>query len=1064
MSLQMPLARYLESIRATWSTGDATPENSYVPHLMTLLEGLLEDEVVAWPRGNDEGLPDLGLRSGGILEGFVEAEAIGRTLPQNTKGQRQAKRYSNEAPTLLTNFYDFWVIDREEVLRQYSLTRLGLLERPIRDVIDEHGENLRDILTFWAQRRTPITGPDALAERLAEYARTALRHVEDSPGTELTSLRRAMEEALGFKFETNTQHHFFKSSLVQSLFYGLFSAWMHAARTGRQAPRSLQEAAALLDVPVVSQLFEELSQHRRQLALGLAAPVEWALDALLRVVPDEFMRTFESGEAVQYFYEPFLEKFDRRLRRELAVWYTPREIVRFQVETTDRLLREEVGIERGLLDERVVVLDPAVGTGSYLVEIARYMHERLEGDALRAHTIKDAFLNRILGFEILPAPFAIAHLQIGLYLRDVGAPLQPNERASIYLTNSLVGWEPRPADAPDPVFPEFAVERALADRVKQERAVLVVIGNPPYSRFTSQAEDEQADLIAPYKACLSQTWDVRRNTLDDLYIRFIRLAERQIAEMGTRTGIVSLITNRSYLNGLSHPVMRQHLLKSFDKLLIDDLHGSVRAGRPDDGNVFSTQSSSGITVGVAVGHFVKTTSSAQPGLVVYRELRDGSGEQKRRALLAGDVGSSESFTPGRTQRYSFRPLRAEDVYFTWNRLTDVFPAYYSGVQASRDAGPMAFDFQFQALSQRMSDYYDPALSNDEVAEMYPDLMRNGANYNASAERLANLRDSGFQPSRIVPYMYRPLDRRLLYWEENGNLLVRKRKEYFDQVWEGNRFLIANQIEERDTTFDRVAFASGLTEFHVLRPDARAFPLRVHGRGFLAGLAGVLIPNLADYFDLLVEHRALQPPRLSETCAPPARPLAVLTRFGIEAFDGTGNPTVDAVAFAETLFYYATGVLASPIYGRQFREFLSDDWPRIPIPDDRHVIEEMATLGRNVADLLDPWANVSASFTLDSGIRLDGAGSAPSTLTLLNDFQHEDSRVQIADGLWLAGVDTEAWAFTIGGYPVLNSWLKARANLSVNVNELRTAVTIAQRITALIDIGDQLDSKVEPLLR
>lgn len=1059
----MPLLKFLTAIRATWATGDATPENSYVPHLRAFLEEVLDEEVVAWPRGNEQGLPDLGLRSGGILEGFVEAEALNRTLNQNVKGQKQALRYSKEAPTLLTNFYDFWVVDREEVIRQFTIPRKSFLELPINDVIEEYGEDLRDILRFWAERRTPITKPEALAERLAEYARIALKRVEAAPDTDLTSLRHSMEEALGFKFKSKPQNHFFKSSLVQSLFYGLFSAWVQAIRSNVEAPRSLSDAAGLLNVPVISQLFEQLTIHRRQTALGLAEPVSWALDALLRVTPDEFMEALTSGEAVQYFYEPFLEKYDADLRRELAVWYTPKEIVRYQVETTDRLLREEFGFEDGLLDERVVVLDPAVGTGSYLMEIARFMHERLEGDALAAHTIKDAFMKRIIGFEILPAPFAIAHLQVGLFLKDIGAALKANERASIFLTNSLVGWEPRPQNAPDPIFPEFAVERELADRVKQEGKVLVVIGNPPYARFAAQAADEQAELIAPYKKCLSSTWDVRRNTLDDLYIRFIRLAERQISEMGNQRGIVSYITNRSYLNGLSHPVMRKNLLINFDKLFIDDLHGTLRAGRPNDGNVFTTETNPGITVGVAVGHFVKTTTSSEIGSVVYREIQSGTGDQKRKCLLDGKLSKTEAFQPALEQRYSFLPQRSEDPYFTWMRLTDLFPTYYSGLQASRDAGPMAFGFQRASLETRFKDYYDPTLTDDEVRQKYPDLMRDGARYKAAKERKHNLSNSQYRANRIVDYMYRPLDRRLLYWEESGKLLVEKRREFFDQAWDGNRFLLANQVEERDRGYDRVACTSGLTEFHVLRPDARAFPLRVHGKGFLAGTNGVYIPNLSDYFDLLVEHRAIAAPRISTDCPPPPKPQSILAGYGIEKLDSTGHPTPEGTQFAETLFYFSTAVLTAPTYGRRFAEFLSQDWPRIPLPDDPVVIREVSDVGRRVADLLDPWSDIDASLAHHSEIKLTNRGPGDSTLKLLSSFHHEEASVQITTSLWLAGVSEDIWAFTIGGHQVLHSWLKARADLDVPPSELHELVTITKRLAELGQIKKQLDTIIAPLL-
>lgn len=327
-----------------------------------------------------------------------------------------------------------------------------------------------------------------------------------------------------------------------------------------------------------------------------------------------------------------MQKFDGQLRKELGVWYTPREIVRYQVERTHELLQNELGIDKGLLDERVVILDPATGTGSYLVEIGRFLLEKHAGNPFAGRLVKEAFKNRIYGFELLPAPFVIAHLQLGLLLERANAPLKQGERVGVYLTNSLLNWkvEANPAEV---LYPELKKEREAADSVKQQQEILVFIGNPPYNRFAVVGKDDQKELVAPYKKCLPQTWGVRRETLDDLYIRFIRLAEQQIAETKSKEGVISYITNRSYLTGLSHPVMRQHLVENFDSIYIDDLHGTQRANRSDDGSVFTTDSASGIRVGVAIAHFVKkkelTAGSTQ---VSYREYRSGTGKEKRAAL------------------------------------------------------------------------------------------------------------------------------------------------------------------------------------------------------------------------------------------------------------------------------------------------------------------------------------------------------------------------------------------------------------------------------------------------
>ena len=285
-----------------------------------------------------------------------------------------------------------------------------------------------------------------------------------------------------------------------------------------------------------------------------------------------FFDRFSEGEAVQYFYEPFLEAFDPALRKQLGVWYTPIEVVRYMVARVDRALKDDLGIADGLAAENVYVLDPCCGTGGYLAEVLRRIADNLKGrglDALTGARVKRAATRRVFGFEIMPAPFVVAHLQVGLTMQALDAPLADDgdERAGIFLTNALTGWEPS-VQKPLP-FPELEEERDRAEKVKQDSPILVILGNPPYNGFAGMAVDEERELSTAYRT----TRRVRRpegQGLNDLYVRFFRMAERRIAER-TGQGVVCFISNYSWLDGLSFTGMRERYLEAFDEIRIDCL-------------------------------------------------------------------------------------------------------------------------------------------------------------------------------------------------------------------------------------------------------------------------------------------------------------------------------------------------------------------------------------------------------------------------------------------------------------------------------------------------------------
>ncbi|WP_027461431.1 type ISP restriction/modification enzyme [Deinococcus murrayi] len=1083
------LAEYIKAIRK--AHGKGTPENTYLPLLKALLDGLLpEYEVITHPRKDEGGLPDFALRvrDGAENVALGEAEALDVPLSNNAHGLEQARRYARQAPTLLTNFHEFVVLDGERELERYTIPHGELLgDAKPAAVAEAHLDALSGLLNVWASARGSLSSPRKVAALLAHHARQALRRLEAQDAETLAPLRKAMEDALGVSFtlpEPEAREagrkssgakyerdrakwlekqaeldHFFRSSLVQALFYGLFAGWVMAAQKGRGHDIDRETVADDLNIPVISLLLDEVNTRRKLLRLDLTGPVEGALDVLRRVEAEPFLRSFREGSAVTYFYEPFLEAFDPQLRKDLGIWYTPQAIIRFQIEQVHELLKTHLDRPLGLLDPDVTVLDPATGTGGYLLELARFLEEELrkEGRGRVGARLKQAFRERIFGFELLPAPFAIAHLQLALRLGELGAPLAGGERLGIYLTNSLNGWEPR-LDKPAPLYAELAQEQALSEGVKQRQRLMVMLGNPPYDRFADMPDHpEELALVAPYKACLRESWGVKKQLLDDLYIRFIRLAEWRVAEH-TGAGIVSFITNRSYLTGISHPVMRQHLLTRFDHLYIDDLHGNQRAHRPGDGSVFTTDTSGGIRVGVAVGTFVKLPQSGGDtlGQVHYRDY-EGSGAAKRQMLLERARPYAPAFTPTRQHRYVLRPLSGEDQYWEWPSLEEVFPVRFSGLQASRDEGPMSFTKQ--ELTDKMTDYFNPSVDNEVISIKYEALMKDGSGFNAVTGRREAIAKGKFDLHAIFTYHYRPFDHRFLYWLNTNNLLVRRRDEFVDNHTPESMYLIAAQTMRRG--FDGINFSRTLIEFHVADPDARAFPLRLRFKHFAADTEYEYLPNVADFYDDLARAGVLKVAvsKAGSPCTPLPRPGPVLARYG--AVRGPdGKPNALAWELAEEVFHHTLAMLSAPAYRTEHADYLAEDWPRVPLPESREVLQAGAALGRRVAALLDPAARPDLPTSLGRLVTPGTDQEAPAAALRIGPKPRYDEAREVyvlSEELELAGVPGAVWAYTLGGYPVLKNWVEYRRGRMLTLDDAEWLEGIVRRVAALLALGPELDA-------
>ena len=580
------------------------------------------------------------------------------------------------------------------------------VERP-RAFAGQVGAGLGEYLARALSHRAALAEPKDLAWLLASYARDGLARVEAAGNApSLLTVRSALEEALGIRFEGRRGERLFRSTLIQTLFYGVFSAWVLWSRQTRNSDGPLFEggynparfrwhdAGWYLRAPVLRALFHQLSDPGRLQSLGLVEVLDWTAAALDRVDRAEFFSRFNEGEAVPYFYEPFLEAFDPALRKQLGVWYTPTEVVRYMVARVDKALKDDLGISDGLAAENVYVLDPCCGTGAYLAEVLRRIALNLQGQgrgALAGVAVRKAATERVFGFEIMPAPFVVAHLQVGLTMQNLDAPLADDgtERAGVFLTNALTGWEPH-MNKPLP-FPELEEERDRADRVKQETPILVILGNPPYNGFAGMAVDEERELSEAYRT----TRRVRRpegQGLNDLYVRFFRMAERRIAEK-TGQGVVCFISNYSWLDGLSFTGMRERFLEAFDAIRIDCLNGDkYKTGKvaPDgspDPSIFSTEGDPvGIQVGTAIATLVRKADHEPAKSVAFRHLW---GQEKPADLMATAETEPDALyseiEPVLPLGLPFVETAVSPDWFDWPTLPDLFPVSFPGVETARDS-------------------------------------------------------------------------------------------------------------------------------------------------------------------------------------------------------------------------------------------------------------------------------------------------------------------------------------------------------------------------------------------
>lgn len=1148
-----PVETYIRELFDIHRSGQAVKETSYYGPLANLFNEIgktLKPRVrcIINIKNRGAGIPDGGLFTPDQLQkvsedeqiisliparGVIEIKGTGEDVLRIAKSEQVLRYLVRYGLVLVTNYRDFILVGRNADNKPVHLETYHLAEseagfwnsasNPYK-MAEELGEQFIEYLKRIMLYAAPLAKPEDVAWFLASYARDAKSRIEKVDLPALASIRTALEEALGIKFEGKKGEHFFRSTLVQTLFYGIFSAWVLWSKqqipANREEHFSWREASWSLHVPMIRALFEQVATPTKLGPLGLVEVLDWTGSVLNRVDRATFFSKFEEEHAVQYFYEPFLEAFDPELRKDLGVWYTPREIVQYMVARVDTVLREELEIEDGLADLRVYVLDPCCGTGTYLIEvlkrIAATIKERGE-DALGGYDVKKAALKRVFGFEILPAPFVVAHLQLGLLLQHFGTPLtdEKNERARVYLTNSLTGWEP-----PDPAketivqlrlagIPELKEERDAAEQIKRNVPILVILGNPPYNAFAGVSPKEEQGLVEPYKVGLISEWGIKKFNLDDLYVRFFRLAEHRIAEQ-TGKGVVCYISNFSYLGDPSYVVMRQRFLTEFDTLWFDCMNGDSREtgkltpeGKPDP-SVFSTEyNREGIQLGTTIGLMVRKAKRGKEPIIRFRQFW---GLNKRidlvKSLSVTDFKAQYRMAkPRRSNRFSFRPSNITTYYLNWPKLVELCNITpFNGPVERRAFALISIDKG--KLESRIRAYFDKSISDDEIKKIYPSLMMTGNRIVGPEARKKILSEFQFDTTRIVRYPFKPFDVRWCYLENLRPLFSEPSPQLLDQRFSANAFFITRDTADKDSEGSPFYFSPTVCDYDTISGHARHFPL------LLRRSPEKKQKRNSDQFVLPGTDDTLKT-QITVNLSITAR--AYLTSLDITESDSN-------VDFAGLIWMHALAIGYSPAYLTENADGIRQDWPRVPLPNSKDLLLSSAELGRKVAMLLDTESSVpdvtsgkirtelrhiTTIWRIGGGMMNPDAGdlavtagwghagkdgvTMPGKGKIVERDYTSDERTALKAGVEALGLTAEeaikhlgkstcdiylnntaywknvpqkVWDYTIGGYQIIKKWLSYREHQllgrALTVEEAREVTNMARRIAAILLLEPTLD--------
>jgi len=1018
---------YLKKIIEITVRGDAR-EESYYNAFQSMIENFAYDNdiknitITSQPKKTDKGNPDFRVWDGKQkIVGYIEAKAPYKEL-EDIKDLEQIKRYKNAFKNfILTNFFEFWLYREEICIDKIKISELTHIVNPKNDILLQNEDKLVSLLKkFFSFSLPRITSGQTLAIELAKRTRFLRDEViaEELREEENEDIKKIIGFYIAFKtfLIKDLDKEQFADLYSQTITYGLFASRMRCKTI-------FNRKLAVYDIPhsigILREMFEFIS-------LGELPPkLEWIIDEISDILANvevdkiflEYYQNKKGEDPVFHFYETFLSEYNPEERERRGVYYTPIPVVSFIVNSLNIILKEKFSISDGFANENITILDPAAGTLTFIVEAIKLAVKEFiskYGEGSKDNFIKNHILQNFYAFELMVAPYAIGHLKISFLLDELKYNYQKEERLKFYLTNTLEMEEIEQTALPG--MASLARESHSAGVVKKKTPILVILGNPPYSGHSANKGEWITQEIKSYYSIDGVPLN-ERNTkwIQDDYVKFIRFAQWKIDEQSE--GVLGFITNHAYLNNPTFRAMRYSLLKSFNEIYIINLHGnsSIKEKSPDgtkDENVFD------IKQGVSISLFIKNNKLNNENKVNYIDLW-GLREYKYNWLLNNTINSVEwNIIRTNPNLYLFVP-RNEDLLVTFNNfiaINDIFPVYNVGVQTHRDE--FVVDINKEKLQKRIQDFMNNDISDSAIKIKYNINETN--DWKLEDQRKKVLSDTKWK-DKIIKYHFRPFDIGWIFY--NKDVVDRPRQEIMQHMIEENLGLLCmKQFAYEVKDYNYVFITNGITDSRIFisnKGAAYLFPLYLYS--YYKGIKKIIgkddlskNPNINNQLlSKLFEYYKIRP-----------------------------KP--------EELLFYIYGILYSNIYRLNYFEYLKTEFPRIPITINHDLFIKMSILGEKLIKI----HLMNTNELENSLLKFEGNGDNIVSKILYNE---KENKLFINENQYFYKLTKDVWEYQIGGYNVIEKYLKDRKNLELSFSEIKVISKIVLAIELTIKIQDEIDT-------
>ena len=962
------------------------------------------------------------------LVGFIECKKFDYDL-EKVKNSAQIDKYSKTSENILiTNYREFILLNKGKEVNKVILLDINFAKLKDGNIYQQFTDLLRDFYNYEYQY---IKDKKTLAKVLAAqsfYYSVALRqYIEDESQKEKYYYKKFYE--LFSDFQSSIQYYYvledFCDIYSQSLVYGLFLARLETDR-----PLEEDRISYLADIPHhFVLLYEFLSAgysdrfiptHIRQALVSIGKNINYIhIPSIQKEFKNE---THNKYDISVYLYEDFLKEFDvyrqTEKRKESGVYYTPKEVTEFITSAVNDLIISDFNLPQGFMSENVKFLDFACGTGTFIQSIFDIIFNTIyskELDDLDKKKIKRKILTDIYGFELLFTPYIVAHIILSNYFKSKEINFDKDDRFKIYLTNTL-DIEQHSISAH---LPQMQIEHDEAHKIKDVENILAIVGNPPYFNGRSQSITGKIEKeIKEYKTDLNE----QKINLDDMYIKFIRFAEWKMEKAGM--GIVGIITNNGFLDGINFRQMRKHLYETFDEIYILNLHGNSRRGETDK-NIFD------IMVGVCICIFVKHKEPKNKTTVKYFSTLNNKilrRSEKLEFLKKKKLKDVKWLTlhPEESEYYWFvnKNFKYFREYKKFWKITDIFEMYNSGIDTFCDA----FTIHYSQKSLELLKKNIANKTEKEISEEYK--VKNSHEW-----KIENAKSDLINAYNLNKISYRPLDIRYTSLSTlSKGFLAYPRYEIMKHFDNKRNLGLLFKRQINSSRFKAVFITDIITERTILESS--------YGGSYIAPLYLYNGCNGNGEDELHKE----KPKRTNFT--------KEFNKEYIEKLNFKPTP--------EKILAYIYAVMHSSIYREKYIEFLKTDFPSVPMTQNESVFEQFAKLGQQLIDL-----HLLKNIPTDKEIKVNGELSKPCKIIKIVPPTEIESVLKLVtvdkNFISFENVTVEIYNFEIGSYKPLDKWLKYRIKDAIELElkdfehirniliTLKYTISIMQKIELLDEI-------------